>query len=98
LRNLEDRPRSEHLADGSHDRAGWDARGYSFESMKDAQSKGFKPAVIMKSKEGKLGYIPADRLQEASKSGLQIVPLEAARNAAPRILAQFYSRTCIHPE
>lgn len=62
-----------------------------YESMKDAQGKGFKPAVIMKSKEGKLGYIPADRVQEASKGGLQIVPFEQQEIQHPGVWRAIFS-------
>lgn len=62
-----------------------------FEKLNDAKAAGFKPAVTMKAKDGTLGYVPADRYQEAAKSGMEIVPLKEQDTQHPGFWHQLFS-------
>ena len=45
------------------------------EKLMDAKKAGFIPGVTMKTADGQTGVVPSTRVQEATKSGMQIVPL-----------------------
>src|ERR1035438_1070787 len=47
-----------------------------YEQMKAALAAGAKMAVSGKSPDGKIGYVPADRYQDAAKAGGTILPLK----------------------
>src|ERR1700675_2750596 len=55
----------------------------SFAQMKAALAAGAKPGVTIKSPDGKLGVVPADRYQDAAKAGATIVPIQDQETQHP---------------
>lgn len=56
------------------------------QSIRDAQAKGFIPAVTMQSPDGKTGYIPASKVHDAVASGFKMVPT----SAPPEVKASYW--------